>query len=57
MARITYFVALPFEYNGEGELAPGEARARRDQLAATIVTRRRRRSEAPVARVCPLSRA
>jgi hypothetical protein len=26
MARITYFVALPFEYNGEGELVAGEAR-------------------------------
>jgi hypothetical protein len=26
MARVTYFVALPFEYTGEGELVAGEAR-------------------------------
>ena len=35
MANVTYFVALPFLLNGEGELVPGEAQDR--QTASTAI--------------------
>jgi hypothetical protein len=34
MASITYFVALPFEHNSEGELVAGEAREAQTDSAA-----------------------
>jgi hypothetical protein len=34
MASITYFVALPFEHNSEGELVAGEAREAQTESAA-----------------------
>jgi hypothetical protein len=34
MSRVTYFVALPFEYDGEGELVAGKAREAQTEGAA-----------------------
>ena len=40
MARVTYFVAMPFVRNDEGELVAGEAQDRRSAAAAESAARR-----------------
>ena len=52
MANVTYFVALPFVRNEEGELVAGEAQGRQSAGAAESAARRMAETAAGLSRFC-----